>query len=192
MLSCQNNKKDTVVEMGSNKELKMIQSCNCDSLTKNKDGLFILNNKLYTGTCELYYPNSNEKYMTKQLLDGQVNGSIFYYDKNGNIILEEEYVKGKKTGNKDELLMVNCKELIVKENDEGEKIYYLNDRPFSGTCEDYYPQSNQTYIISNYKDGKLNGYTTYFNKDGTTLIMNKYEDNQVVYEFTTSMSEIEQ
>jgi antitoxin component YwqK of YwqJK toxin-antitoxin module len=191
VVSCENDKKETVVELGANKEIENIQSCHCDSLTKNKDGLLILNNRPYTGTCELYYPNSTEKYMVQQLLDGQVNGSIFFYDKNGSIILEEEYVKGKKIGNKNELLMVNCKDLVTKKNDENQKIYYYKDKPFSGTCEDYYPETSQTYMVSNYKDGKLNGYTTYFNKDGSTLIMNKYENNQVVSEFTTTMSEIE-
>lgn len=191
IMSCKNDKKAPLIEMGSNKEIETLQNCNCDSLTKNEDGTLLLNNKIYTGTCELFYPNSTQKYMVQQILDGQVNGSIFYYDKNGTVILEEEYVKGKKIGNKDEILMVNCKDLVSKDNDTGEKIYYYNDKPFTGTCEDYYPESQQTYIVSNYKDGKLNGYTTYFNKDGSTLIMNKYKDNKVVSEFTTSMSEIE-
>lgn len=190
-MSCNNSKKDTVVEMGANKEVTSVKSCHCDSLTKNNDGLMVLNNQPFTGVCELYYPNSTTKYMTQQLLDGEINGSIFYYDKDGNVILEEEYVKGKKIGEKDEILQVNCKELVPKKNGNEDKIYYYNDKPFTGTCQDFYPNSDQVYLVSSYKNGKLNGYTTYFNKDGSVLIMNKYENNVVVSEFTTSMSEIE-
>ena len=193
LLSCNSNshKKETVVEMGSNKEIKSVEICNCDSLLKNEEGLMTLNQQPFTGICELYYPNSSTKYMSQQLLDGEVNGSIFYYDKDGNVILEEEYVKGKKIGEKDEILHVNCKELVAKENEREGKIYYYSEKPFTGSCEDYYPNSDQVYLVSNYKNGKLNGYTTYFNKDGSVLIMNKYENNNIVSEFTTSMSEIE-
>lgn len=191
-IACQQHKKETVIEMGSNKAVEFTQSCQCDSLVKDKNDVLTLNGKIYTGTCDLYYPNSTDKYLTQQILEGVVNGSIFYYDRDGNVILEEEYVKGKKIGEKDEILSVNCKELLAKPNVEGEKIYYYNEKPFTGMCQDFYPESDQVYLVSNYKNGKLNGYTTYFNKDGSVLIMNKYEDNQVVSEYTTSMSEIEE
>jgi len=188
--SCQTTQKKTEVELGANKGIEDVQVCHCDSLNMNDRSELMFKGEVFTGVCELYYPNSTNKYVSKQILNGKINGSIFYYDKEGNILVEEEYVNGKKIGEKDQILLVNCKDLSVKEV-SNQKIYYYNEKPFTGTCQDFYPNSNQAYLVSDYKDGKLNGYTTYFNKDGSVLIMNKYKDNELVSEMTTSFSEIE-
>jgi antitoxin component YwqK of YwqJK toxin-antitoxin module len=168
--------------MGSNKSIADTKTIHCDSLSLINDTLSV-DGLPYTGTCYLNYPNSNQKYIEKQLLDGILNGSIFYYDQSGNVILEEFYEKGVKKGTKNEILVVNCKDLKIKEIEE-EPIYYYNDVKFTGTCHDYYPNSEQVYIEKHYKDGMLNGYTTYFNKDGSVLMMSKFEDNKLISEVT--------
>jgi antitoxin component YwqK of YwqJK toxin-antitoxin module len=58
---------------------------------------------------------------------------------------------------------------------QGMSIYKLDDVPFTGRCEKFYENSNQLYMESSYKKGILDGYTIYYNRDGSTILMEKYE-----------------
>ncbi len=187
-ISCEQSGQKYEVEIGANLKTDEEITCNCDELEKNDQNLFEFNGDLFTGLCEQSYPNSDEKYMTKQFLEGKVHGSIFYYSQSGEVILEEEYVGGDKVGEKGEILQVNCKALTKKEVD-GQNLFFYNDKLFTGSCKDFYPNSEQTYVETYYKDGMLDGFSTYFNKDGSVLIMQKFEKNILVKEYATSMIE---
>jgi antitoxin component YwqK of YwqJK toxin-antitoxin module len=58
--------------------------------------------------------------------------------------------------------------------------YLLDDIPYTGSCEEYYPDMNQLYMRINYRDGILQGYSSYFNKDGSTLLIQKYENGELI------------
>jgi len=170
------HKEETVIEMGNNKESESIELCNCDDLSENDKKELTLNGQVYTGNCFLDYPQSDQKYIEKQILNGKVHGKITYFDKQGNVLFEETYNNGNLLGDLENKSTCSCAELTIKETDDGVVKNYLNDILYTGGCEDYFPNTNQLYLESNYKDGLLNGFTIYYQKDGSVLMMQEYKD----------------
>lgn len=165
----------TEVEMGNNMESDITAICNCDELEENDEKLLQLNGTIYTGNCFLNYPNSDEKYIEKQILNGKVHGKIAYFDKNGGLLFEETYNDGNLVGDLENSSVCDCSDIVLDKSD-GTPKYYLNDILYTGSCEDYYPNSEQLYLESNYKDGQLDGFTIYYQKDGSVLMMQNYKE----------------
>jgi len=174
------HKEDTVIEMGNNKESESIALCNCDDLIENENKELSLNGQVYTGNCFLDYPQSDQKYLEKQILNGKVHGKIIYFDKQGNVLFEETYNKGNLLGDLDNTSACSCADLIIKETDDGVNKNYLNDILYTGGCEDYFPNTDQLYLESNYKNGLLDGFTIYYQKDGSVLMMQEYKDGVLI------------
>lgn len=78
------------------------ETCDCEELEKfeRADGIVIHKyfNDPFTGYCKRFYPAPYEDkvYLEAQYKNGKLHGSTIMYDKSGNIILEEKYVKGEK------------------------------------------------------------------------------------------------
>lgn len=170
---------ETVIEMGNNKESDISASCNCDDLDANSENLLILDSKVFTGTCFLNYPQSDQKYIEKQILNGKVHGKITYFDKLGELLFEETYNNGNLVGDLENNTKCDCSDIVIKESEDFSK-NYLNDILYTGGCEDFYPNSDQLYLESNYKNGLLNGFTIYYQKDGSVLIMQEYKDGVLI------------
>ena len=184
--SCESNQQKTEVELGDNKEIDIdIVTCNCDSLKLNKNNKLTFNNNVFTGICELNYPETEQKYIDKQIVEGEVLGKVSYYSKLGEFLYAEVYNKGKLKSDGQNIHNCNCSELTIKTED-GVNKNYLQNNLFTGTCEDFYPNSKQVYIESTYKNGLLDGYTTYFNKNGSTIYMQKYKVGQLLKEIYPS------
>tara|TARA_B100000809_G_C15018442_1_gene487551 strand:+ start:250 stop:849 length:600 start_codon:yes stop_codon:yes gene_type:complete len=181
LISCENSKDTKVsVELGENKEFVNLPSCHCDSLILNETEKLVLLETIFTGTCFLNYPQADQKYIEKQILDGLIHGKISYFDKTGELLFEEVYNKGKLLTNAENKSRCNCMDLIMKDGENNFKKNYLNESLFTGTCEDFFPNTNQLYLESNYKNGLLHGFTVYYQKDGSVLMMQNYKDGVLI------------
>ncbi|MBK8924656.1 MAG: hypothetical protein IPM74_01835 [Crocinitomicaceae bacterium] len=158
-----------------------IETCSCDELNIDSTGMHTKSGQAFTGICTKNYENSDVIYLEKNLLQGKLHGKVIYYDKSGEVLLEETYENGvaRLTGNAETTLTCNCSDLDVK-NVQGIGVYKLNNVPFTGRCEKFYENSSQLYMESYYKSGFLHGYTVYYNRDGSTILMEKYENGLLV------------
>lgn len=181
-LSCTSTKTETEVEMGNNKEIVALEECMCDSLIPNVNNEFELNGKVFTGNCIDNYPMSDQKYIEKQILNGKPHGKIIYYDKIGEILIEEMYKDGNLVGNIGENSnQCACAELITKAVDSTSKTF-LNDILFSGHCEDFFPNAEQISLEANYNQGLLNGFTIFYKRDGESLMIQEYDNGRLINE----------
>jgi hypothetical protein len=180
LISCETEDNEVSIELGKNKQFTNLPSCNCDSLVLNENKKLELKNSIFTGTCFLNYPIGDQKYIEKQILDGTIHGKITYFDKTGDLLFEEIYNQGKLLTSADNKSHCNCTDLLMKGGENNIKKNYLNKSLFTGTCEGYFPNTNQLYLESNYKNGLLNGFTVYYNKDGSMLMMQNYKDGVLI------------
>ncbi len=181
LISCQSDQSnENQVELGESKSAEVVASCQCDELVKSDKDVYLLNGDPYTGNCIILYQNSDKKYIEKQYLEGKMNGEVIYYDQAGNVIYRENYVQGEyKKDLATENIHCNCKVLTKETVNNQTKLYYKGQL-FTGTCSDQYLNSDQDYIKSSYKNGLLDGYKTYYTKDGTILYQEKYQSNTLV------------
>lgn len=156
------------------------ESCDCKEISIDSAGMHLKGGEIYTGACVSYYEGSENKYIEKNILSGKLHGKVSYFDKGGELLFEEVYENGELKKNlADEGSQVcDCTELEIK-TVQGMSVYTLGEVPFTGKCEKFYEGTKQLYMESNYKDGLLEGYTTYFNKDGSTILMEKYERGEL-------------
>jgi len=181
LIACNSNQTKTEVELGTNNESDISESCYCDSLKKNLENRLELNHKLYSGSCFSNYPNSKQKYIEKQIFEGKYHGKITYYDKNGKKLYSETYNKGESLGDLEHQPNCNCNDIKLKD-ENGIKKYYYKDVLYTGKCSDYYPNTNQVYLESNYQNGLLHGFTIYYQKDGKVLMIHDYENGKIIKE----------
>lgn len=160
-----------------------LDTCQCQELDIDTLGNHFKEGSEYTGVCVEYYPNSSEKYIEKNLLSGKMHGKVSYYDREGNLLIEEIYEEGnKKQSGEVDVLNCDCSELAKIESNVPRvpSRFFLDDIPYTGTCEKFYDSTDVLYMESNYKDGFLNGRTIYYNRDGSTILIEKYESGQLI------------
>jgi len=158
-------------------------TCECNLLVADSSGLYVLNDNYYTGVCVSYYPNTKTTYIEKHYLGGKLHGKVTYFDKNGKSLFQEMYESGKqkRSGNLDHTLSCDCSELnYEKISGSSGPIARLDDIPFTGKCTKYYEGTKQLYMESNYKNGKLDGYTIYYKRDGSTILMETYNSGELI------------
>ncbi|MEX1001287.1 MAG: hypothetical protein WDZ35_04155 [Crocinitomicaceae bacterium] len=170
-------------DSGSLMQSDELNHCFCNELVTDSSGIYSLNDSLYTGVCVEYYPNTEDKYIEKNILSGKIHGKVIYYDRSGEVLFEEIYKEGnKKRSGENEVLNVDCSELekIEATIPNAPNRYLLDGIPYTGSCEERYPESNQVYMTHHYKNGVLNGRSIYYKRDGSTLYIEKYEMGQLV------------
>ncbi len=168
---------------GSMMQSDNLDTCECNVLDVDTNGTMFLNETAYTGLCAENYPNTESKYIEKSILDGKLHGKTVYYDKSGNVLIEELYENGeKKRSGELEDLICDCHELVRKEATipNMPTTYSLDDIPFTGTCTDLYPGSSQTYMEVTYKNGLLEGRSSYYDRDGEIMYTEKYENGKLI------------
>jgi len=72
-------------------------TCDCNDLeVANVQGVSIykLDDLPFNGTCEKYYAGTEQLYMESNYTQGVLDGSTIYYNRDGSIILTEEYDAG--------------------------------------------------------------------------------------------------
>jgi antitoxin component YwqK of YwqJK toxin-antitoxin module len=183
VVSCNSNNDITTIELGENKEVDMSALCNCDSLATNSTGILTLKTEVFSGKCFSNYPNSDQKYIEKEILKGEYHGKVTYFDKQGELLYSETYNKGASLGDVENQPNCNCMD-IDRRDENGVKKHYLNKSLYTGKCSDNFPNSDQVYLEANYKDGLLHGYTIYYQKDGKVLIIHNYENGEIIKEIT--------
>ena len=183
LLSCGGGDSEkNLIEAGTMMSSAPVDTCLCDDLSEDSLGNYFKDERPYNGVCVYNYPQSNQKYMVKGIMNGKLHGKVIYYDNQGNVLVEEVYENGQKKRTGDGAPMTcDCAELEIKKM-PGESIQrsFLEDIPFSGTCTKKFPESEQVYIESNYKNGLQEGYTSYYDKMGNTLYMEKYEHGELL------------
>lgn len=181
LVSCSGEQTSTETTENSTSESTLDNTCDCNTLAIDSLGNHFLNDKPFTGTCISYYDQSDSKYLEKNILNGRLHGKVEYYSRTGEMILQEFYEDGKqkRSGGTDGASTCDCSELIIQEV-QGMSVYKLDNAPFSGKCQKYYSGESQIYMESSYKNGLLNGYTIYYNRDGSTILMEKYENGELV------------
>lgn len=176
------NEDSNLIEAGSIMATNTADTCFCESLEEDSAGNLLLDSVLYTGVCIYNYPGTDAKYMVKSLLNGKLHGQVSYYDQLGEILMQEMYENGQKKRSGDGAPQhCNCSEL-KQVNSPGEAISrsFLDDIPFTGTCTEKYVDSDQTYMEVNYNSGLIDGFTTFYDRAGKTLYMEKYEKGKLV------------
>jgi hypothetical protein len=179
--SCTTTQNDEQIELGENMQSKPMETCNCDSLELNGE-LLSFEGTIFTGLCFLNYPMSDQRYVEKQILDGKIHGNVVYYDKNDNVLFEEMYINGVQDKNED---YCNCSDLVVEQKGEIKK-NYLNGKPFTGKCEDFFLDTEQVYLEANYIGGQLDGFVNYYSKNGNVVMIQKYELGEYVKDIVPS------
>jgi len=181
--SCNSDHTTTQVELGEHKEIDMSAICNCDSLETSPVGILTLKSDTFSGRCYSNYPNTNDKYIEKEILKGEYHGKVTYFNKQGKLLYSETYNKGKSLGDLDNQPNCNCLDIDMRD-ENGAKKHYFKNSIYTGKCTDNFPNSDQAYLEANYKDGLLHGYTIYYQKDGTVLMMHNYENGKIIKEIT--------
>ena len=172
------DKTESTTETGKVMESDFLDTCQCIALVEDSLGNHTKDGETYTGICLDYYPESQDKYIEKNLLNGKIHGKVTYYDRNGEILIEEIYEEGNKVRSGEvDVLTCNCSELKQEETHIPQVPfrYLLDDIPYTGNCIEYYHESDQVYLNSSYKDGVLHGHTVYYKQDGSTLMIENYE-----------------
>ncbi|MEO9533007.1 MAG: hypothetical protein ABJG68_00030 [Crocinitomicaceae bacterium] len=167
---------------GTVMQSSLMDTCFCAELDVDSTGVFYKKEAKYTGMCIENYPETEIKYIEKSLLEGRLHGKIKFFDKQGNVLIEEIYENGdKKRSGEVEILDCDCSELTLKVSTTPgiPNRYYLDDIPYTGTCHEFYPGIDQKYMEVSYKQGVHHGRTTYFNKDGSTMYSEKYEKGEL-------------
>lgn len=180
-ISCETKEDNEVsIELGHNKEIENLPECNCDSLTLNESDQLVLSESIFTGICFLNYPGGDQKYIEKQILDGTIHGKITYFDKSGEVLFDETYNNGKLLNNAENKSRCNCMDLVMKDGENNLMKNYLNESLFTGTCQDFFPNSDQIYLEANYKNGLLDGFTIYYQKDGSVSLMQDFKEGVLI------------
>ncbi len=180
---CDNSKPEVdLIQEGSMMNSPVQDTCLCDDLAVDSLGVFSKNDSLFTGVCILNYPNTDLKYVVKGILNGALHGNVIYYDKMGNVLVEEVYEDGEKKRTGDGApLVCDCAELEqVSSPGETIKRSFLDDIPYTGKCHKKYPDMDQVYMEVNYKSGLLEGFTIFYDKTGETMYMEKYEKGELI------------
>ena len=183
VVSCSSEQNEILTDQGSVMQTDDMDTCLCNELAIDSAGIHTKKNELYTGICFENYPNSDKKYIEKSLLKGKPHGKIVYYDQQGAVLFEEIYKEGeKKRSGELEVIECDCSELeLVESSLPGvSDRYFLDEMPFTGSCSKYYPESDQIYMDVNYTAGELNGATTYYNKDGSVMYIEKYSMGELM------------
>ena len=186
ILSCsgENGSDESLVnESGKVMQSEFLDTCQCSDLEIDSTENYFKDGEPYTGICLDYYPTTTDKYIEKNLLRGRLHGKVTYFSKDGTVLIEEIYEKGnKKRSGEVDILNCACSEL-EKEATHIPQVpfrFKLDGIPYTGKCEEYYPESDQVYVSRNYKDGIPDGHTVYYNKDGSTLMIERYENGILV------------
>lgn len=177
------DKKNITNNEGSLKQSEVLDTCFCQDLDIDSTGAHFMHETLYTGICIEYYPETENKYIEKSILSGYLHGKSSFYDKSGNVLVEEIYENGKKKRSGEVMpLTCDCSELIKADeiSIDGKTRYLLDDIPYTGTCQKFYPDSSNIYMEINYKNGLLEGRSTYYNKDGSKMYTEKYESGELI------------
>lgn len=175
LFSCSDGQREDIVEPGEVLSTDLPDTCSCDELTQDSLGFYYSSDGLYSGVCISNYPNTDLRYIEKNILEGKLHGKVTYYDKAGKVLMEEIYESGKSKRSGDNL-ECQCSELIeMKQADVRlPSRYSLDDIPFSGKCKTYFGDSVTVAMEASYENGYLHGYTTYYGKSGEKLYMEKY------------------
>ncbi len=184
LVACgEKNKGDIdLIEKGVVLTSNVADTCFCNVLVTNADGDLYQDDLLFTGVCILNYPNSDEKYIVKNILSGKLHGSVLYYDKMGNVLVEEIYQDGnrKRSGNSAPL-SCDCSELEHNDIPESNsKLVLLDGIPYTGKCYEKYPNSDQASVEIGYTKGVLNGFSIFYDRQGNTMYMEKYEAGELI------------
>lgn len=181
LIGCGADSANEASSENSNQAINSGDTCDCQELIIDSLGTHWLNEKEYTGVCLSYYDQSDLVYLEKNILQGKLHGAVNYYDKNGEILLTEFYENGsqKRSAGSDGSQVCNCNSLEIQKV-QGMSVYKLEGVPFTGKCEKYYESMSQISMESSYENGLLNGYTIYYQRDGSTILMEKYEMGELV------------
>ncbi len=176
LVSCGGEKGQTSTTSGNMMVANIQDTCSCDELTADTTGLFSKKGKVFTGVCFNNYPNSEARYLEKNLLEGQLHGKVTYFSKEGDVLMEEiyEYGSSKRSSTSGDL-NCDCSELKIAGTIQDISKYTLDDIAFTGVCSKHYPDGGKVYMSSTYKDGLLDGSTTYYDRNGETLYVEIYE-----------------
>ncbi len=181
--ACKNENQDkNLIEEGNLKSIESVDTCLCDDLFVDSLGIYFKDDTPYNGVCVHNYPESDQKYMVKGIMNGKLHGKVIYYDNRGEVLVQEVYENGQKKRTGDGAPMTcDCSELEIKKI-PGESIQrsFLEEIPFSGTCTKKFPESDQVYMEAHYKNGLQEGFTSYYNQMGKTLYMEKYEHGELL------------
>lgn len=184
LFSCseQSQKKEEFTE-GTVKQEGRADSCLCVDLLVDSTGFHSKGGKAYTGVCTDYYPGSEDKYIEKNLLDGYLHGTVVYYSRSGDELMKEMYQKGVKRQSGDtDFLVCDCTDLekVTNADPQLPNRYFLDEIPYTGRCQQFFPETNQMSVESHYKKGLLDGYTSYYDKQGNTLYIEEYQMGTLV------------
>ena len=81
---------------GSVMQSALMDTCFCQDLDIYTNGIHLLKDKSYTGMCIENYPSTATKYIEKSLLEGRLHGKVKYFDKLGNVLIDEVFENGTK------------------------------------------------------------------------------------------------
>lgn len=180
--SSEPKEKPNLIEEGEMMTSTVADTCLCDDLTEDSLGIHYKNDTLFTGVCIHNYPNSDLNYMVKSIMSGKLHGNVTYYDREGGVLVEEIYEDGQKKRTGDGAPQeCDCTELeAVSSPGERASRYFLDGIPFTGRCFEKYADSDQVYMEIKYENGIRQGYTTFFDKDGKTMFMEKYDRGELI------------
>jgi hypothetical protein len=182
--SCDSQNEETVnSDSGTFKQSEILDTCLCNDLDEDSLGNHLMKEELYTGICVEYYPGTETKYIEKSLLDGKMHGQMILYDKQGEKLAEETYEEGiKKRDGEVEILNCDCSELVQNKTSVPGvgTVFFLDDIPYTGTCNSYYPETDIKYMEINYKSGVPDGRTYYYDKEGSVLYIENYENGELI------------
>lgn len=179
-IGCNSVENESTESLGENRQVESVETCLCDDLKTDVKGLLMKDGHLYTGECVINYKQTDQTYIEKQILNGELNGKIIYYAIDGKVLFEEKYEKGKHQLNLDvENITCNCADL-KKESRNNQIVYLYEGQLFRGQCYYNFPGIDQPYIKITYADGLRSGFTWYYNKVGDVLYTEKYEANELV------------
>ena len=80
---------------------------------------------------------------------------------------------------------VDCDELTeIESQDSSTNTYTLNDKPFTGKCESYYPNGQKSWE-GNFKDGKPHGTSNWWYESGQKSSKWSFKDGKEHGTYTT-------